>query len=41
MVEILVKEVFIYERAYNGGEHGIVPQTGQMPSFASRFDQRD
>jgi hypothetical protein len=37
----VVKEVFIYERAYNGGEHGIVPQTGQMPSFASRFDQRD
>ena len=37
----VVKEIFIYERAHNGGEHGIVPQPGRMPSFASRFDQRD
>ena len=38
---LVVKEIFIYERAYNGGEHGIVPQPGQKPSFASRFDQRN
>ena len=37
----VVKEIFIYERAYNGGEHGIVPQPGRIPSFASKFDQRN
>ncbi len=37
----VVKELFLYERAHNGGEHGIVPQSGQIPSFASRFDQKN
>ena len=37
----VVKEIFLYERAHNGGEHGIVPQPGQIPSFASRFDQKN
>ena len=36
----VVREIFLYEQAYNGGEPGIVPQPGQIPSFASRFDQK-
>ena len=37
----VVKDIFLYERAHNGGEHGIVPQPGQIPSFASQFDQKN
>ena len=36
----VVREIFLYEQAYNGGEPGIVPQPGKIPSFASRFDQK-
>ena len=35
----VVREVAIYDRAYHGGEAGVPPQPGRMPSFASRFDQ--
>jgi hypothetical protein len=35
----VVQEVAIYDRAYHGGEAGVPPQPGRMPSLASRFDQ--
>ena len=35
----VVREVFLYERAYFGGEPGVPRQDGRRPSFASRFDQ--
>ena len=35
----VVREVFLYERAYHGGEPGVPPQPDLEPSFASRFDQ--
>ena len=35
----VVREVAIYDRAYRGGEAGVPPQPGRMPSLASRFDQ--
>ncbi len=35
----VVREVAIYDRAYHGGEAGVPPQPGRMPSLASRFDQ--
>ena len=34
----VVREVFLYERAYHGGEPGVPPQPDLQPSFASRFD---
>ena len=35
----VVQEVAIYDRAYHGGEAGVPPQPGRMPSLTSRFDQ--
>ena len=35
----VVREIALYERAYHGGEVGVPPQPGRVPSFASRFDQ--
>ncbi len=35
----VVREIALYDRAYHGGEVGVPPQPGRVPSFASRFDQ--
>jgi len=35
----VMREVFLYERAYRGGEPGVPPQPGLEPSFASKFDR--